>query len=93
MVDFDQENDEVWKDLLKTKEGIDRLAQCSSSVRSAPKTLLCPIYGEGKLRQAFCRRAAIKGCIYVLRMLVIYLLILNPFFTIPPSPTDAVFVS
>jgi hypothetical protein len=27
--------------------------------------MCCPIYGEGKLRQAFCRRAAIKGCIYV----------------------------
>jgi len=29
------------------------------------EALLCPIYGEGELRQAFCRCAAIKGCIYV----------------------------
>jgi len=32
MVDFDQENGGVCKDLLKTKDGVDRLAQYSSSV-------------------------------------------------------------
>lgn len=32
MVDCDQENNEVCKDLLKTNDGIDRLAQYSSSV-------------------------------------------------------------
>nr|KYP31874.1 hypothetical protein KK1_047593 [Cajanus cajan] len=32
MVDYDQDNNEVCKDLLKTKDGIDRLAQYSSSV-------------------------------------------------------------
>ena len=32
MVDFDQENVEICKDLLKTNEGTDRLAQYSSSV-------------------------------------------------------------
>ncbi|XP_045812878.1 rab escort protein 1 [Trifolium pratense] len=77
MVDFDQENGEVCKDLLKTKDGIDRLAQYSSSVGrfpNAPGALLYPIYGEGELPQAFCRRAAVKGCIYVLRMPVIFLL-------------------
>jgi RAB protein geranylgeranyltransferase component A len=77
MVDFDQENGEVCKDLLKTKNGIDRLAQYSSSVGrfpNAPGALLYPIYGEGELPQAFCRRAAVKGCIYVLRMPVISLL-------------------
>lgn len=77
MVDFDQENSEVCKDLLKTKDGIDRLALYSSSVGrfpNAPGALLYPIYGEGELPQAFCRRAAVKGCIYVLRMPVISLL-------------------
>ncbi|XP_061346069.1 rab escort protein 1 isoform X2 [Gastrolobium bilobum] len=77
MVDYDQDNDEVCKDLLKTKDGIDRLAQYSSSVGrfpNAPGALLYPIYGEGELPQAFCRRAAVKGCIYVLRMPVVSLL-------------------
>jgi hypothetical protein len=32
MVDFDQENVELWKDLVKTKDGIDRLAQYSLTV-------------------------------------------------------------
>jgi len=32
LVDFDQENDEVCKDLLNTKDGIDHLAQYSSAV-------------------------------------------------------------
>jgi len=32
MIDFDQENGEVCKDLLNTKDRIDPLAQCSSSV-------------------------------------------------------------
>ncbi|XP_019421855.1 PREDICTED: rab escort protein 1 [Lupinus angustifolius] len=77
MVDYDQDNNEVCKDLLKTKDGIDRLAQYSSSVGrfpNAPGALLYPIYGEGELPQAFCRRAAVKGCIYVLRMPVISVL-------------------
>ena len=26
---------------------------------------LYPIYGQGELPQAFCRRAAVKGCIHV----------------------------
>ncbi|CAL0331665.1 unnamed protein product [Lupinus luteus] len=77
MVDYDQDNNDVCKDLLKTKDGIDRLAQYSSSVGrfpNAPGALLYPIYGEGELPQAFCRRAAVKGCIYVLRMTVISVL-------------------
>ncbi|TKY70244.1 Rab proteins geranylgeranyltransferase component A [Spatholobus suberectus] len=77
MVDYDQDNNEACKDLLKTKDGIDCLAQYSSSVGrfpNAPGALLYPIYGEGELPQAFCRRAAVKGCIYVLRMPVISLL-------------------
>ncbi|RDY11142.1 Rab escort protein 1, partial [Mucuna pruriens] len=77
MVDYDQDNNEICKDLLKTKDGIDCLAQYSSSVGrfpNAPGALLYPIYGEGELPQAFCRRAAVKGSIYVLRMAVISLL-------------------
>ena len=77
MVDFDQENGEVGVDLLKTKDGIGHLALYSSSVGrfpNAPGALLYPIYGEGELPQAFCRRAAVKGCIYVLRMPVASLL-------------------
>ncbi|THG01825.1 hypothetical protein TEA_006171 [Camellia sinensis var. sinensis] len=30
--------------------------------------LIYPIYGQGELPQAFCRHAAVKGCLYVLRM-------------------------
>nr|GMC67656.1 rab escort protein 1-like [Ipomoea batatas] len=36
--------------------------------------MIYPIYGQGELSQAFCRRAAVKGCIYVLRMPVHFLL-------------------
>ncbi|ESW29997.1 hypothetical protein PHAVU_002G116400 [Phaseolus vulgaris] len=77
MLDYDQDSNEVCKDLLKTKDGINCLAQYSSSVGrfpNAPGALLYPIYGEGELPQAFCRRAAVKGCIYVLRMPVVSLL-------------------
>jgi hypothetical protein len=31
-----------------------------------------PIYGQGELPQAFCRRAAVKGCIHVSSSLGIY---------------------
>ncbi|KAI9109713.1 hypothetical protein K1719_019343 [Acacia pycnantha] len=77
MADYDQENNEFCEDLLKTKDGIERLALYSSSVGKFPNVLgalIYPIYGEGELPQAFCRRAAVKGCIYVLRMPVIALL-------------------
>lgn len=37
----------------------------TSRFPNAPGALLYPIYGEGELPQAFCRRAAVKGCIYV----------------------------
>lgn len=32
---------------------------------NAPGAMLYPMYGQGELPQAFCRRAAVKGCIYV----------------------------
>uniref|UniRef100_A0A5B6Z7K9 Rab escort protein 1 n=1 Tax=Davidia involucrata TaxID=16924 RepID=A0A5B6Z7K9_DAVIN len=77
MADYDQEDLEVCKDVLKTKDGIDRLALHHSSVGRFPNVLgalIYPIYGQGELPQAFCRRAAVKGCLYVLRMPVIALL-------------------
>lgn len=77
MADYDQDSIEVCKDVLDTKIGIDRLALYHSSVGRFPNALgalIYPIYGQGELTQAFCRRAAVKGCIYVLRMPVIALL-------------------
>lgn len=71
MVDYDQYAGESCKDILKTREGIDRLALYHSSVGRFPNALgalIYPIYGQGELPQAFCRRAAVKGCLYVLRM-------------------------
>ncbi|KAL7611844.1 hypothetical protein Lser_V15G07106 [Lactuca serriola] len=71
MVDYDQDAGESCKDILKTKDGIDRLALYHSSVGRFPNALgalIYPIYGQGELPQAFCRRAAVKGCLYVLRM-------------------------
>ncbi|GMY21346.1 rab escort protein 1-like isoform X3 [Fagus crenata] len=77
LADYDQDNVEVCEDVLKTKDGIDRLALYNSSVGRFPNALgafIYPIYGHGELPQAFCRRAAVKGCIHVLRMPVIALL-------------------
>ncbi|GLT26901.1 hypothetical protein SLA2020_019400 [Shorea laevis] len=75
MVNYDQEG--VCKDTLKTKDGIDRLALYNASVgrfQNALGAMIYPIYGQGELPQAFCRRAAVKGCLYVLRMPVAALL-------------------
>lgn len=33
--------------------------------QNALGALIYPIYGQGELPQAFCRRAAVKGCLYV----------------------------
>ncbi|XP_065635570.1 rab escort protein 1 isoform X2 [Quercus suber] len=77
MADYDQDNVELCENVLKTKDGIDRLALYNSSVGRFPNALgafLYPIYGHGELPQAFCRRAAVKGCIHVLRMPMIALL-------------------
>ncbi|KAL8090093.1 hypothetical protein AgCh_039534 [Apium graveolens] len=78
MADCDQDLTEIKIEVLKTKEGIKRLALYNSSVGRFPNALgalIYPIYGQGELPQAFCRRAAVKGCIYVLRMPVIALLL------------------
>ncbi|KAF5735888.1 hypothetical protein HS088_TW14G00017 [Tripterygium wilfordii] len=71
MSDYDQENIEDCKYVLKTRDGIDRLALYHASIgrlQNAPGALIYPMYGQGELPQAFCRRAAVKGCIHVLRM-------------------------
>ncbi|KAL1211860.1 Rab escort protein 1 [Cardamine amara subsp. amara] len=71
MLDYDQDNIETYRGLLKTKEGLDQLALYIKSMgrfSNALGALIYPIYGQGELPQAFCRRAAVKGSIYVLRM-------------------------
>ncbi|KAJ6413986.1 hypothetical protein OIU84_006737 [Salix udensis] len=71
MADYDQDDRGVCQNLLKTKDGIDRLSLYQSSVgrfTNAFGALIYPVYGQGELPQAFSRRSAVKGCIYVLRM-------------------------
>ncbi|CAA0824922.1 Rab escort protein [Striga hermonthica] len=71
MADHDQTNMEVCRDVVDTKSGINGLAFYHSSIGRFPNAngaIIYPIYGQGELPQAFCRRAAVKGCIYVLRM-------------------------
>ncbi|KAF5199016.1 Rab gdp-dissociation inhibitor [Thalictrum thalictroides] len=71
MIDYDQESPEQCKNLVKTKDGVEKLALYHSSVgrfTNALGALLYPIYGQGELPQAFCRTAAVKGALYVLRM-------------------------
>ncbi|KAK4490461.1 hypothetical protein RD792_001138 [Penstemon davidsonii] len=77
LADHDQDNLENCKDVINTKSGIDHLALYHSSIGRFPNAngpMIYPIYGQGELPQAFCRRAAVKGCIYVLRMPVAALL-------------------
>ncbi|PQQ04433.1 rab proteins geranylgeranyltransferase component A 2 [Prunus yedoensis var. nudiflora] len=73
LVDYDQDNLEVCKSVLKTRDGMERLALYQNSIGryGASGALLYPTYGLGELSQAFCRRAAVK----VLRMPVTALLI------------------
>ncbi|KAK4490462.1 hypothetical protein RD792_001139 [Penstemon davidsonii] len=67
LADHDQDNLENCKDVINTKSGIDHLALYHSSIGRFPNAngpMIYPIYGQGELPQAFCRRAAVKGCIY-----------------------------
>ncbi|KAG6775074.1 hypothetical protein POTOM_018500 [Populus tomentosa] len=76
-INYDQDDMGVCQNLLRTKDGIDRLALYQSSVgrfTNASGALIYPIYGQGELPQAFSRRSAVNGCIYVLRMPVTALL-------------------
>lgn len=40
---------------------------------NASGAMIYPIYGQGELPQAFCRRAAVKGCIYVSPLTCVFL--------------------
>ncbi|KAI3912456.1 hypothetical protein MKW92_012192 [Papaver armeniacum] len=78
MADYDQEKPELCKNLLKTKDGIESLALFHTSVGryiNALGAMIYPIFGQGELPQAFCRCAAVKGALYVLRLPVIALLL------------------
>ncbi|GER42812.1 GDP dissociation inhibitor family protein [Striga asiatica] len=71
MADHDQTNVEVCRDVMDTKSGINGLSLYHSSIGRFPNAngaIIYPIYGQGELPQAFCRRDAVKGCIYVLLM-------------------------
>ncbi|XP_043707592.1 rab escort protein 1-like [Telopea speciosissima] len=71
MADYDQDGPDVSKNLLKTKDVVQSLALYHSSVgrfQNAMGAMIYPIYGQGELPQAFCRRAAVKGALYVMRM-------------------------
>ncbi|KAM1002486.1 hypothetical protein ACFX13_002952 [Malus domestica] len=69
MVDYDQDNLEFCKSILKTREGIERLALYQKSrLTNAPEAMIYPKYGHGDLSYAFCRRAAVKGCVYAERV-------------------------
>ncbi|KAM0941561.1 putative GDP dissociation inhibitor, FAD/NAD(P)-binding domain superfamily [Dioscorea sansibarensis] len=75
--DYDQDGGESCNKLIKTKEGIEIIALYSSSIGRFPNAMgafIYPMYGQGELPQAFCRCAAVKGALYVLRMPVVSLL-------------------
>ncbi|KAM1261466.1 hypothetical protein ACFX14_026703 [Malus domestica] len=77
LADDDQDNLEVCKTVLKTREGMQRLDLYQKSVGrfpNVPGALLYPLYGHGEMSQGFSRCAAVKGCIQVLRMPVTALL-------------------
>lgn len=79
LADYDQEDESQGRStVLRTKDGIERLVLYLSSIGrfvNASGAFLYPVYGQAELPQAFCRTAAIKGTIYVLRMAVTGLLI------------------
>lgn len=75
---FDQDDRGDCRHIIKTKEGIEKIALYISSLGRLPNSVgafIYPIYGHGELPQAFCRCAAVKGALYVLRMPVICLII------------------
>ncbi|XP_042041410.1 rab escort protein 1-like, partial [Salvia splendens] len=60
-----------WKILIICTKGVVKGASlpiATIGFSNANGAIIYPIYGQGELSQAFCRRAAVKGCIYVLRM-------------------------
>ncbi|KAF8661532.1 hypothetical protein HU200_056952 [Digitaria exilis] len=77
MADYDQDGPDPCEKLITTREGIQTIALYSSSVgrfANAEGAFIYPMYGHGELPQAFCRCAAVKGALYVLRMPVAALL-------------------
>lgn len=78
LADYDQDCGDISRKLINTKEGIERIFLYISSCgrfSNAVGSFIYPIYGHGELPQAFCRCAAVKGTLYVLRMPVTSLLI------------------
>ncbi|KAH9306363.1 hypothetical protein KI387_010767, partial [Taxus chinensis] len=79
LADHDQGDESQGRStVLRTKDGIESLVLYLSSIgrfANASGAFLYPVYGQSELPQAFCRTAAVKGTIYVLRMAVAGLLI------------------
>ncbi|CAL4957284.1 unnamed protein product [Urochloa decumbens] len=77
MADYDQHGPDPSEKLITTREGIQTIALYSKSIgrfANAEGAFIYPMYGHGELPQAFCRCAAVKGALYVLRMPVAALL-------------------
>lgn len=71
MADYDEDGAGPFEKLMTTREGIQTIALYSSSIgrfSNAEGAFIYPMYGHGELPQAFCRCAAVKGALYVLRM-------------------------
>uniref|UniRef100_A0A0D9UZG8 Rab escort protein 1 n=1 Tax=Leersia perrieri TaxID=77586 RepID=A0A0D9UZG8_9ORYZ len=71
MADYDQDGVDSCDGLLSTREAVKTIALYSSSIgrfANAEGAFIYPMYGHGELPQAFCRCAAVKGALYVLRM-------------------------
>ncbi|XP_078165920.1 rab escort protein 1-like [Carex rostrata] len=77
MTDYEQDDGDSCKRVLSTQEGIETISLYSSSIGRFPNAVgafIYPMYGHGELPQAFCRCAAVKGALYVLRMPVVDIL-------------------
>ncbi|XP_051177343.1 rab escort protein 1 [Lolium perenne] len=79
MADYDQEDAaaDSCKTLLTTRDGMKTVALHFKSIgrfANAKGAFIYPMHGHGELPQAFCRFAAVKGALYVLRMPVTALL-------------------
>ncbi|KAG0466219.1 hypothetical protein HPP92_017799 [Vanilla planifolia] len=78
LADDDQDDGAAFRKSITTKEGIQRISLYISSLgrlNNAVGAFIYPLYGHGELSQAFCRCAAVKGALYVLRMPIVSLLI------------------
>uniref|UniRef100_A0A0E0C0H9 hydroxymethylglutaryl-CoA lyase n=1 Tax=Oryza meridionalis TaxID=40149 RepID=A0A0E0C0H9_9ORYZ len=72
MADYDQDGVESCERLLTTREGVKTIALYSSSIgrfANAEGAFIYPMYGHGELPQAFCRCAAVKGALYLVKVL------------------------